>query len=415
MLTAASAYLGLNAQPWVPITSPSSGLLLSCSFVSGDTGWVMQQDYPSGAGDAVYRTTDGGASWTSQVFPPDPAFTGRYFCAVDFVNAEHGIITCNNYYSVNADPALYSTVLWTDDGGANWTYKDLGNNHISDYDGRLVNDSVAYVIGQYGVRKKTTDGGTTWTDLYSVSPYSGMKLFPISEDTVYYVGLENLSLYGAFGMTLNGGGTWPTSVVSLNTAMRAIHFNDHLNGWIGGHGGEILRTDDAGATWIPCTTGVMDVINDLEFTDGSNGWAVTSAGQILRSVDGGQSWQVEHDGTTPLWDLDFVAGGMGYAVGEDGLVLSFQGTAGIQEPPAFSRLDVFPNPCRSIATLNWDRPLVDAEIAIFRMDGSIAARFSGFSGTRCVIDTRSWVPGVYAVGMVGGGSGSFERLVVAHE
>jgi photosystem II stability/assembly factor-like uncharacterized protein len=382
-------------QTWSPIASPVSGSIQSCSFVGPDVGWIIRGAASSIAVDSIFRTDDGGDTWTIQDYPPDPPHDIRFFNSVHFINSEVGIIACGNYLYNGVDPDLVSTVMWTDDGGSTWTYKDLGSDNDYDIDAKLADDSTAYTIGQYGERKKTIDGGATWIDQYTVSPYSGEKLFPINADTVFYAGVENLSLYGVFGRTENGGSLWSVSGAWSNTDMRAIHFNDYLHGWIGGDAGEIQRTSDGGSVWLPCNSGVTSVINDLTFIDATQGWAVTSDGEILRSTDGGLTWSIEYAGTIPLWDIEFPSPLEGYAVGDSGTILKYLPNVGItvpQDQPE-DRPHVYPNPASDHCSIICPPNVSVSKLEITDVQGRSIATFQG--QLSAPIDVSLLDPGIY--------------------
>lgn len=333
-----------SAQQWTQIFSPASQNLRSCSFINQDTGWVI-----SGYIDSIYKTTDGGLSWITQNYPPDPHNNTRLFTSVDFIDANVGIIGCGNYFYLGADSDSISTVLWTINGGNLWEYKDLGD-WTNDFvlDAKLADQNTAYTIGQYGLAKKTIDGGLTWIDVnyFSTGPYTGTKLFPINKDTVYFAGLDNIFFSGgAFGKTTNGGSSWSVDTISNNLMMQAIYFYDFNKGWLGGEGGEIKITNDAGVTWTNCNTGITNDITDIAFVDSLNGWATVSDGKIIHSTDGGLNWNIEYTDTIPLYSISFdKASNTGYAVGRYGRILKYLPTTSIENLNEKATFKICPNP-----------------------------------------------------------------------
>lgn len=245
ILILSTGLLTMKGQTWSVINSPTNLRIKSCSFINQDTGWVITSDL-------IFKTLNGGLSWTSQNYPPDPPNDTRFFNRIHFINANVGIIACGNYLNASSTPSLVSTTLWTNDGGLNWVYKDLGNPSDYDLNARLASPTVAYAVGQYGEGKKTSDGGTTWISVNYTGLYSGVKLFSINKDSVYFAGLDNFNLKGAFGKTSSGGSAWNVSTISNNSCMQSTFFSDYSNGWICGYGGEIKHTTDAGTNWALC-------------------------------------------------------------------------------------------------------------------------------------------------------------------
>jgi YD repeat-containing protein len=394
-----------SGQTWAQINSPTNLTLKSCSFTDQDTGWVI-------TADLIYKTTDGGFTWTNQSYPPDPPNNDRYFNSVHFINSNVGIIACLNVTSTGYNPALLSTVLWTDDGGVNWLYKDLGNPG-GHWDAKLINTNTAYAAGSYGNFKKTTDGGTTWTDLNVTGGFSGLKLYPISEDTVYYAGLDNLNIKGGYGKTVNGGTTWNSSVISTNTHFEAISFANYNKGWIGGAGGEIKITNDAGATWTPCNSGVTSEINDMAFTDTTNGWAVTDNGKIIHSANGGLNWNLEYNGSARLTAITFTKpNNIGYAVGDSGRILKYSANAGIKNLNSSSSIKLFPNPSDLSATLRSEKPFNNATLTLKNSSGQTAKEIKNISGHVITFSCDQLPAGFYFLYLKEGNTIITDKLII---
>jgi len=128
--------------------------------------------------------------------------------------------------------------------------------------------------------------------------------------------------------------TWKSGELGTDAEFRDVFFADSLNGWmVGGSpfvkGGIIGRTQDGGDTW-DFESGIVDQptsvhlfhINAVEFLDRTTGCAVAAGGIILRTENGGDSWEVVRRGSVAshLFDVDFVEGGYGWAVGLAGVL-----------------------------------------------------------------------------------------------
>lgn len=345
-----------RGQHWSQIYSPTNQKIFSCSFINQDTGWIV-------TANNIFRTNDGGFSWTNQNYPPDPTGDNRFFNTIQFINPNNGIIACGNY--AGPSPTL-STILWTNDGGINWVYKDIGDSDDYEIDAKLVNPNTAFAIGQYGTSKKTINNATTWTSLDFFSG-SGAKLFPINNDTVYFAGVTYVgaSTIGIVGKTMDGGSTWNTYSNPTNIGMQTIYFNDYFNGWVGGFSGEIRYTIDAGLNWTLTNTGVTSCINDLVFTNSTNGWAVTSDGDILNSTDAGHNWNIQFTTSTYLTSLSFSRPNeIGYAVGDSGKIFKYSLNVGFETLTNNVQINIFPNPITNELNIKIDN-YEPAEITLY--------------------------------------------------
>src|SRR5688572_32257835 len=96
LATGAGSAPSWYALPGAPVTSRIDDL----HFLDLETGWIATGD------GAIYRTDDGGASWSAQFND-----AGRYFRCIRFADNLHGF----------AGTLTSSNVLYrTTDGGANW-------------------------------------------------------------------------------------------------------------------------------------------------------------------------------------------------------------------------------------------------------------------------------------------------------
>ncbi len=217
-----------------------------------------------GAGDegAQHYTTDGGKTWTA-------AKTGGCMFSVDIVDMNTIWQSC-----------LSGTSL-TVDGGKNWNViaKDVGGlaSILAFADARTgwVGKGVAF--------KKTTDGGSTWTDLTMPKNVTAVAAISLRTPTHGYL----LDKSGALYMTEDGGKTWKSCSLGLvnpvilgfnndwvETPQAAIRFTDANHGLVvlgleGKANIIALRTADGGKTWkeesVPAKLGKPFISRDGKF------------------------------------------------------------------------------------------------------------------------------------------------------
>jgi photosystem II stability/assembly factor-like uncharacterized protein len=137
---------------WTGVAGSKASVLrtvLAICFVDGMTGWA--------GGGVIMKTTDGGETWTTQV----PIATVREFY---FLSAANG-------FAVGG-----KTILRTKDGGASWEnvtpnddrIKDLRSVYFLDASngwvaGRGADEQTGGVYLKHSILLRTSDGGATWT------------------------------------------------------------------------------------------------------------------------------------------------------------------------------------------------------------------------------------------------------------
>ena len=217
--------------------SQSSGTvnwLYGVSFTDANIGMVV------GDWGTILRTTNGGATWTSQ---PNPmSGVGNVLTSVSFTDANMGTAVGSG-----------GSILRTTDGGASWTSQSSGTTEW--LQGVSFTDAnTGTAVGSRGIILRTTDGGINWTS--QANPYQYRVLS---------------TLYGVF-------------------------FTDFNKGITVGDRTPILRTTDGGATWTSQFCGTTNSLYGVCFTNANTGTVVGSFGTILRTTTGGVTW-LERDKT----------------------------------------------------------------------------------------------------------------------
>ncbi len=203
-------------------------------FVNRNVGWIVGLDNGPGRNKTVYKTTDGGSSWTLSMSQ------NSYMWAVDFIDENYGWIA-------TIGPLFFRTT----DGGNTWTQGILPSGDITTIvsDIKFANHKVGWVVGWYGYVARTTDGGISWTlqelpdpnedpdilfSIHVVNPFeawaSGRESDVIREGVVYH--------------TTNGGVTWTREVVTEDPYWGyTITGSPSGHIWIGGYEGRIMKKE----------------------------------------------------------------------------------------------------------------------------------------------------------------------------
>ncbi len=264
---------GLSAQ-WTAL--PLKNLQLhKCWAVSPDTVVI------TGGNGKIYRSFDGGQTFdsTATIFN-----FGEWFNDLQFPSPNKGYV-CGGTAFGNHLNFLAST----SDAGQTWD--SLTSNQFTGYNFRqlhFANDSVGFIVGEYDLLLKTTNGGKNLTQISHPLQDQVNAVYMQSEDTVflstYELNISGVSYYRIF-KSVNQGTSW-TKVYQDTT---------NGNGF-----------------------GKVKHINNFYFTDAQNGYACGNNGLILSTTDGGNNWvqqQLNND-TTFFTEIFFLRNGIGYVYGQ---------------------------------------------------------------------------------------------------
>lgn len=265
-------------------------------FASSKVGWAVGSSAQS---PYVYKTIDGGISWTQVNVP----FTNGSPVEVDFFDENYGWISTFN-----------GEVLITTDGGQTWASTML-SGYI--YDVQFLSETVGFLASSQGLFK-SIDGGISWT----VLGFTGSTIFNVG-----FTSEENGSVGTTSGVnayTIDGGVTWTkvTEDASINSNAYGVQFTDGLNGWCVGELGLLRSTNDGGLSWQKHTTSVVSGLYALDFISASTGWVIGGNGTIIHTSNNGVNWSLQSSGTTEvLYSVDFVSATHGIIVGANGKIL----------------------------------------------------------------------------------------------
>ncbi|MDM7915284.1 MAG: hypothetical protein QUU85_08475, partial [Candidatus Eisenbacteria bacterium] len=226
-----------------------------------------------GSSPGIFRSTDGGASWTPVVNPSTRTLKDLKRVGGSILSAagEHGEI-----------------VRSTDDG-ATWSLRNPPSDATIEEQFWLT-DTHGYVVGDL-VARETTNGGTTWQTIPGVpeGDFYGEVVF--AADQLHGWILADFQTYA----TTDGGASWTQSSVPLLLVYQCQLLPvtaQHLYLAIDLEGAKFFESTDGGAHWQmlldePDTNGYPD------FERLSNGDLIVCStfGDLHRSTDNGQSWQ----------------------------------------------------------------------------------------------------------------------------
>lgn len=168
-------------------------------FINKKYGWIV------GGFRNIYRTTDGGDSWTDQ--SQRGHTVGDALMSIDAVDSLTAV-------TVSSEGAIF----WTKDGGKHWDEQVPVGIFPMLLGVQILNDSVAYAVGAEGTILKTTSGGVTAVKDNLTNIPNKFKLYqnypnPFNPSTVIdyslpedsYIKLEIFNMLGQKIYTLTDG------------------------------------------------------------------------------------------------------------------------------------------------------------------------------------------------------------------
>jgi photosystem II stability/assembly factor-like uncharacterized protein len=256
-----------------PILASSVKTVCAPIFVTAERGWTIDAR-------SLYRTNDGGLSWTKVEISGLSEVSAVYFA-----DSQTG-------WAGGPTGEIYRTV----DGGQTWA-KRKGPLNYEVRQIQFVDSLNGWAVGYLYISTqkrmvalfRSADGGENWEQLLNVdadSKGSVVSIFFLDKKRGW--GIEGWQ--GKIIRTQDSGQSWAIQESDPDLRWNAVFFVDDLNGWAVGRG--ILHTSDGGSTWkyqLDPETATTQLIG-ITFTDPMHGWAI-GHDEILRTEDGGKVWK----------------------------------------------------------------------------------------------------------------------------
>jgi photosystem II stability/assembly factor-like uncharacterized protein len=341
---------------WVQQTSPTKNNLTDIAFFDARLG------YATGTNGTVLKTLNGGRTWQTVTAPDSTDVTsvtildsfavmvttagtfgegavyesrnqgGKWFKVLHDSRTFYGCATPHkNLYSVS------SQIYKSENFGRTWQAQQPVNSTstyiqaaFSDEQNGIIAGNISGILTYSADFWRTTDGGTNWYrgNSFSFPNANGFSTFDaVSPDTV----LMFTNFYNRFAE-----GDSSQLIVLTN-------FN--------------LKNEFGDSIWY-FTTKIInqsfpDKLSDCKFFSGGVGYTTSKTGSIYATRTFGKKWKQDYNSKTPLHALFMLSEGVGYAVGDGGLILKREPVANAEANPDLLTIKVYPNPATSVAALSF--------------------------------------------------------------
>lgn len=306
-------------------------------FTDATNGWATQNN-------RLYRTTNGGADWTTNL-----NMSGTHFRSIAFLNPQVGFagnLGIGSYdANVNNSNVMYRSI----DGGVTWSnvpgFAEVGMKGLCSF--QVLNSNTIYGAGRVrgpAFLIRSTDGGNNW-DKWNLSASNVMNgimdVYFRDTNTGWIVGMDTNQYasppyYGRIARTTNGGLSWQVQVTttisncyfwkmswpSSNVGYCSLQQNAGYNTVV------YYKTTDGGNTWVSNGIPLASIgspssfyLQGIGFVSTNEGWmgggtASSHLTSFIRTTNGGANWfSVGYSNTYLLNRIRFDSPTFGYASG----------------------------------------------------------------------------------------------------
>ena len=334
----------------------------SAAYITGDFGIVSKR-------------VDGGVSW-NQIYDFGPFSS---LSDPQFINADTGFVSANGGVYRTFDGGNTWTSIssnWAQQSGTPITRIKISNERLfSSY----ANNDTTYFLS-------SNSYGTNWTIIFqnyeiNAQPYTYSMVDSLNG---YFINPNELE---QVLVTNNGGLSFIDTLHITNgpiVLQAKYDFVDLQNGYSYGTSGSFshpTRTWNTGTFYFPIDLdgfGVLPIL-DLDYNT-SKLYAASIYGKIFYSINNGQSWieqPTPTPNTYPIMSISFVNETHGIAVTGNGVIYTKNsGATGVNDKTIDNQLIIFPNPSSEIINIETLDNIEFIQISLYNSEGQLIKGFN---------------------------------------
>ncbi|MBP4137454.1 IPT/TIG domain-containing protein [Flavobacterium geliluteum] len=283
----------------IPNTNKTAGDIGRIQFLNNK---IIYYAVTSNGGDVVYRTLDGGISW-SQWSTISSSNSGFHALSngSGWIQGYIGSTGSGVYKLPDTGGIAYGTRLWTEINSAN---PGIYSAYVDD------NLQKGTIVSQRG-DVYTTSNGTDFIQVYDAhlndEGYKGgfvIRSVEIDNDHIWTAGQKTVDAikYPFILFKNNETDGWKEHylVNEPDSYIHEIFFADAVNGFVlirGVNDSKFYKTTNSGDTWAKVYTG--EKFTKFAFKDANTGWAVLE-NKIYKTVDGATTWTLDYTHDQPI-------------------------------------------------------------------------------------------------------------------
>lgn len=297
---------GVTWRDATPPTSMGGGAPDGVSFRDGSVGWLIHNDGPAGGGSygaklTLWRTRDGGRTWSSSRMPTSgQGFDILGVARIVWIDADHVVVD----FEGGMGNGYADDIVTTADGGQTWLGSTSYGEGVTGVPA-FADPRTGFLVGGAGGDRlyATHDGGRTWRQVpVTLRPGGGEPAGPptladarfFSSTTGLLVGVIDTPS-GSISVvyrTTDAGRTWASVSVATEPAttcslLSADAWTCLSATWIDTWTQGGLAVSDGPVTGLPPSA-------DPHLVNATHGWATAGMddpGALYLTSDGGATWQ----------------------------------------------------------------------------------------------------------------------------
>lgn len=270
---------------WIPLFDQESTMSLQSAMISR-----TNSDHYFIGGSGIWKSIDAGFTFSKLTGP-----SGTIYSIIQDPNDGNIILASSS------NGRVYRTV----DGGTTWTNALVqSSRQFYDLEFKPGNSNIVYVGGRNGAMYRSTDNGITWTSLAGPWNSSRTIMFATTpQDSEYlYVLQESGGGFGALYLSVDGGTNWTTQSNDNADTLNIMGYNLDEKGGQAPRDMDIIvnpidktevhvagvmtfKSTDSGVTWTQTTSWLLS--SSLAFVHADIDQMIYSGSKIYVASDGG--------------------------------------------------------------------------------------------------------------------------------